>query len=699
MIQHGFSAKFLSLAAGAFLFSSLGACTTPDTIAVRRPAGGAVAAEGLLTGRDKLRSDPAYIQWLEKQSMLRQAPDLISIVSGTALGWRASSLKHDTKTLFDAAPSWMKIDPSEVLLPEKQPLLAGLLGGSFPESLFEMGVRGIYVSPASEGAFGWKSRQTEDGIVGFALSDEVGTVQQYAEWQKRGFHMAGDILPAAVGTGPDFLLALRAVREYCGLFMMAEVPQALWNLLPAVPAGTYEPIGPAVVSALASQGVIPAEFSADRMDDAPLKSGFAVTEEIAGVDGQRRRWVYRYAGSPETPVLNTDDPSHTADRLWAASAVNQVGILKQPLVGFRVLALWGQEASDGRTASPEPALTAMRSISRSVHRYGAWTFAAEAVAPEHIAKLQNSGADFVPDTLLPSALEAALLSGSAKPLTDRVAFIRESGIDISRLLHGNPDLYARSEVFEKVRNAVLQRYGLSGNAVMPRNGLDIGRRIAGIDDTQARKMADDVRQSGSSDLTRHDAESAFRFVRARTVHKAVSSFYALLPGLYMMSGHDLMGTLTFDAGAPLSAWQPGIPGGGDPLRITRRGIQRADMLYDPVSLQLSDVNSYASELKRVLAVRASSGVASARCEHYFSFADQRAFAVQSSDGGRIRFVTVINITSAPLTASMRMPERMWPGDRVRELVTGTDLEYTAESVKMEIPGYGVRLVRIIGNNR
>ena len=83
-------ALFLCAFLCAFLCCLLGACGR------RAPVTAPPAANGLP------RADPGYLQWLERQSMLGQAPELAAQVSGTERLWHNSSTARRVPVLLRA---------------------------------------------------------------------------------------------------------------------------------------------------------------------------------------------------------------------------------------------------------------------------------------------------------------------------------------------------------------------------------------------------------------------------------------------------------------------------------------------------------------------------------------------------------------------------------------------------------------------
>jgi trehalose synthase len=105
-------------------------------------------------------------------------------------------------------------------------------------------------------------------------------------------------------------------------------------------------------------------------------------------------------------------------------------------------------------------------------------------------------------------------------------------------------------------------------------------------------------------------------------HLLLAMFNAWQPGVFALSGWDLCGTLTLEASRVHS-----LVAAGDTRWIHRAaydlmdfqpdavesasGMPRGASLYGPLPHQLTDHNSFASRLRRVLDVRSRSGVATA----------------------------------------------------------------------------------------
>ena len=406
---------------------------------------------------DLPRADSRYIGWLEKESIFNASPEKIKIVSGTQFAWNFSSSKHDKHNILAVTPLWLQINPFNLKHKDQTPLK---IINNNSALLKKAQIFGLYLYPNKNAGFEnlYSIENTNEAEqhspVSLSISNDIGTEKEYYALEANAIQPAGNILPFSLGVGSDFLLALHNVREYAGLFMMLEIPKELWSVLPAqTDENSFSPsaLTKEQFQRLKEIGLIPNHFYRDFFDGFP-KSGFAASNEILGYDGVTRRWLYRYVNSPYTPVLNVYDPSFQTQRMLQASIIQEIGILKQGLVSVSVQDIWGQESIENSAArqnsSPlknhHPALSALETINRAVHGYGAWTFCRDNFPPDHMKSLQNAQTDFVADTLLMPALEQALSQEKNTPLLQAFQVLQEQKIDEQSLWHGTQRCFSFS---------------------------------------------------------------------------------------------------------------------------------------------------------------------------------------------------------------------------------------------------------------
>ncbi|GHU92950.1 hypothetical protein AGMMS49925_12340 [Deltaproteobacteria bacterium] len=117
--------------------------------APRRHAGAPGRAFAQAGAKKELpRAEPAYLQWLERQSMLGTAAQLIAGISGTQVLWRNSAVSRRAPVLLRAAPNWFSVNPHAVSA--GQPVFKALASPDFLDFLSKAGMNGLYVAPSGE---------------------------------------------------------------------------------------------------------------------------------------------------------------------------------------------------------------------------------------------------------------------------------------------------------------------------------------------------------------------------------------------------------------------------------------------------------------------------------------------------------------------------------------------------------------------
>jgi len=517
-----------------------------------------------------LRADPRFISWLEKESLYRHAPELIRIVTGTSLAWRAPSSTPQKTNILASSPAWFYANPWQMQKGNKRTHFGEFLYSKSPQLLKDRGIGALYFSPTSSHSLDnplplsqqnspysldYPNNSTQlnatnlqniEYAASYKLAKDVGSIKEYQKLEQIPMLMGGDILEPALSIGPDFLLALRAVREYPGLFIMTELPQELWDKFPSsqeqgIDNTTFSPqiLNRNEKEMLAKNGIIPPFFARDFLPDAN-KHGFALTNPIRGVDSAKRRWIYRYAQSPYRPLLNMADPNFSTHELFAASIIQQIGILHQPLIGISIADLWGQEsfyadqeqdltslasAKFASTQFAEPALFTLRLWNKTIHNYGSWSLVRDAFPLEYIPLLLGEGSDFVADTIFMPALEKSFLAGNATALKTTVQDAMKLNITFSSLWHGSADTY---------RKIFLEDF-----FIMP-TSMSLASRVANISEQEAKIIQKAIILPYALE---ENQQLSTKYNHAKKIQFAHLAFPALLPGLNFISGHDIRGTI------------------------------------------------------------------------------------------------------------------------------------------------------------
>ncbi|MDR0339429.1 MAG: hypothetical protein LBH65_04030 [Desulfovibrio sp.] len=579
------------------------------------------------------RADPGYLQHLERFSMLAESSEMAKVVSGSELAWKSSGT-GGADGLLNFADTWLLVHPMTLLTTSRSTAFSQLAESEIWPILREAGVKGLYVAPVQGGGSVWaKERQsvdTGDDVVQYDFSRVAGDDDQYKRLMSRVIDNNGllgsDLVPAATGLGPDFFLAARNVREYPGIYCMVEIPEELWPNLPEVASEwSGEALKQTQIDALNAKGLLP---QAMRDESLPLarSGGWAATGVVRGLDGNNYRWVYRYYKNPEYAVLNWEDPSQTAHRILSGSAIRQVGLQGQALVGLRFEAFQGLEPdpdthSSSGTISVEPALTAAQSMSREIRRYGGWSFLRDDnLSLRHVGDFTASGADFVFDSVFSPAAEHALLTGE----TDLACFMADEmlrlGIDGRRLVHVSPAQDGLNYALPYLSH--LAGTGGGDKATAFQQSVQRAMRTKASQISPAPVNGNYLYATGAGlaalalNLTKAETAQA-KEADIAAGHSLLIFFKAMQPGVMMLAGQDLSGVLPVQWGA-LSG-QPDVEasaGGGYGLTsssagrpVSTMGAPRAPHLYPPADVQVHQKGSFITRIGAFMKARAQYGIA------------------------------------------------------------------------------------------
>lgn len=597
------------------------------------------------------RADPGYIQYLERQSMLGSQGELARVVSGSHLPWQRQAAAPEGEGLLRLADTWINIHPLTLLPDAKRSTFNQFSNPSFWQNMGKSGIKGVYIAPTGGAgalwAYGRNATMSGEDVIQYRFSEAAGDDAEYRRMltsanMGRGV-LGTDLVPAATGLGPDFFLATRNLRDFPGVYNMIEIPQALWPELPN-PGSQWRgaALGPEHISFLASRKMLP---PAMRRDSLPFGSrgGWAITGEIHGVDGLIRRWVYRYDGAPDRPVLNWEDPSAAARRIFSGSAIQQVGLLGNAFVGLRLSALYGMEAAPASGSSVpvyEPARDAAHSLGREVRRYGGWSWLRDETPLPLLREVLAGGPDFALDSVTSPGVEHAMLTGDATLLRTMFDEALRQGLDMRRLVHAMPDPGGISYALPHLADLSVRSSAQAGSGLSPQAAGELRRRtLAAAQDLADKTQSDGPKGKNPSPmkgdtlyttsagamamaLGAGSADSVTKEMGPQIMqgHLLLAFFKALQPGVFLLSGQDLAGTLPLSwhsmADSPKD-WDVSIGSRGayaftdtsSAVLVTNQGVAKAKTVYPPFDVQLQDPASFASRLSRVLALRARLGVA------------------------------------------------------------------------------------------
>lgn len=617
------------------------------TVTFRWLAGSAaVLALGLAASRPAPGQAPVpaeLVHWLEERSMLRQARDAAAAVSGRADQWRHPYGTPQPREAVRHASVWLLDYPGSVVTPPGKSVVATWADPALWDALRDVGIDLLHTGPIQRagGVRGTEYTPTTDGWfdpVSLDLDPALGSEGEYAQLievaaQRKG-SIAGDLVPLHTGLGPDFHLALRGHKDYPGMYTLIEVPREDWNLLPEVkgPWGVAHVPKPAAEQ-LAKKGTIPGLINSnDAAPEAKTWSGWSASGEVAGADGQVRRWVYLHSFKPSQPALNWLDPSYAARRVVAGGAARNVVGRKTRVLRLDAVPFLGIEPKPGSAEAvhfKHPlSVVGTNDVAMLVRKLGGWTFHELNVPLKDLKRYTDSGPDLSYDFATRAQALYALLSGDAGPLRLSFRWMLEAGVQPVAFVHdlqnhdeltfqltepeGRKDetfaVGGRTRTGRQLKDEILaaMRSKAAGTAA-PYNHLYRPEKD-GLATTFAGFAAPAL---GVKDPYGATPDEVRQIARG---HLLLAAANALLPGVFGVSSWDLVGALP----VPLEGVKDRV-GDGDFRWVNRGGVDllganpkatasafglpRAKALYGSVPDQLRDPDSFASRLKTMLAAR------------------------------------------------------------------------------------------------
>jgi trehalose synthase len=575
----------------------------------------------------------AYVAWLAERAMLERATKLARTVTTKSRGNHRPFAESQPRAASALAPNWLTVYPASHLGRSGESVLAALGDEQLWATLVQLGIRGMHTGPMKQsgGVTGRRTTPTVDGYfdrIGMDIDPAFGTDTEYVRLtqtaRRYGAIVIGDIIPGHTGKGFDFRLAERGYRDYPGLYQMIEIDEADWPLLPALPPGKDSVnVSPEVLDQLVAKGYVPGRLQRTIFYTKGVKeTDWSVTDVVRGVDGRPRRWVYLHYFKDGQPTLDWLDPSFGAQRLVLGDAVHSLRMLGDSVLRLDANGFLGIEPrGDAAWSEGHPlSLTSNKLIAGLVRRLGGFTFQELNLTFEDLRDMADGGADLSYDFVTRPAYHHALVTGDTSFLKLVLDIQRELAIDPGALIHAlqNHDELTL-ELVHFLEPHAGDRFGTrTGREV--RDTVIAEMQAALLSVTYNLQAANGVSCSTASliaaafgmrdldALTDYDREQILRG------HLLLAMYNALQPGVFAISGWDLVGALPLPAAQVADLMADGDTrwierGAYDLLGVSSEpasaaGLPRARALYGPLPAQLADPRSFASRLQRVLAVRA-----------------------------------------------------------------------------------------------
>jgi trehalose synthase len=598
----------------------------------------------------EVKNEGQYIRWLEEQSMLYNSERLAEQVSGKGGQWRHRYAEPQTEELVNTASVWFTAYPSATITAQGRSIIQGLSNKDLWETFSEMGIQAMHTGPLKKagGIEGYEYTPTVDGWfdrIELTIDPIFGTDIQYKELvrtaEKAGAVIVGDIIPGHTGKGADFLLAERAYKDYPGLYTMVEIKKEDWQLLPEVAEGKdSENLSSDKVTVLAEKGYIPGHLQRV-LFSVPGKTGLTgwnATREIKGADGKTRRWVYLHYFRPGQPTLNWLDPTFAANRLIAGDIMKTRLVFGAKVIRLDANPFLGIERKPGSvktwSESHPLAVVATDNIAFLMRKLGGWSFQELNMGLEDMKQFMRYGPELSYDFITRPAYNHALLTGDASFLKLMLDLMHKNDIEPVKLIHAmqNHDEityelvhfsehaedtytvggkeYTGKEYREKI---ISEMHSLAIGEKAPYNKLSGN----GLCTTYAGFCAAAFGIEDPYDMSAEEKENV------KKGHLLMAVYNAMQPGVFAISGWDLVGALPLKTGRIDKLVADGdyrwvnrgaydLMGVAPKSESSAGDMPRAVSLYGSLPEQLKDPDSFSSKIKALLQMRKEYDIALAR---------------------------------------------------------------------------------------
>lgn len=681
-------------------------------------------------------ADNDHVNWLVQQSMLNAARQRAKLYSGQGRLWQQPYAQTRPRDATALSSVWFTAYPASIVTREGGTVLEALGDESLWHALSKIGIQGIHNGPLkkSGGLSGTQHTPTIDGNfdrISFEIDPQLGTeAQLQALTRMAAAHNAviiDDVIPSHTGKGADFRLAEMAYEDYPGLYHMVEIREEDWPLLPDVAQGRdAQNLSPLQVDALRDKHYIVGQLQRVIFFEPGVKeTDWSATPVVIGVDGKPRRWVYLHYFKEGQPSLNWLDPTFAAQQMIIGDALHAIDVMGAKILRLDANGFLGVERKLDGTAWSEShplSITGNQLLGGAIRKAGGFSFQELNLTVDDIAAMSHGGADLSYDFITRPAYQHALLMGDTEFLRLMLREMHSQGIDPGSLIHAlqNHDELTLELVHFWTLHAhdsyLYQGQTFPGNSLREHIREQMYERLAGEHAPYNLKfVTNGVSCTTASIITAAlgirdlEAITPVDIEQIRQIHLLLVMYNAMQPGVFALSGWDLVGAL------PLAADEVAhLMGDGDTRWIHRGAYDLVDLnpdaelsagqmprsktLYGSLNSQLQDPASFASQLQKILAVRNAYGIAASRqvlvpdVEH-----PGLLVMVHELPAGKGTQITALNFGATALTETLHLPD-IAPGpvvDIINERVEGdltVDGEFTITLEAYE--GLALRVVSL-----
>lgn len=649
--------------------------------------------------RSASAANPSYVSWLKKQSMLHDADVLARSLSGQPSMWRNPYARPDARRAIGIASVWFTAYPISLITAPGQSYLGSLGNEELWSAFHTIGINGLHTGPVklAGGLTGWEQTATVDGHfdrISTQMDPVFGTDEEFRALcdmaEQHGGSIIDDIVPGHTGKGADFRLAEMAYKDYPGIYHMVEIPEEEWGLLPdVVPGRDAVNLDAETEAKLAERGYIIGELQRVIFYNPGVKeTNWSATAPVLGVDGRTRRWVYLHYFKQGQPSINWLDPTFAGMRLVIGDALHSLGDLGSSALRLDANGFLGVEKSaeglPGWSEGHPLSEAANHLIASMVRKVGGFSFQELNLGIEDIRDTGRVGADLSYDFINRPAYQHALAMADTEFLRLTLRTSLELGVEPVSLVHAlqNHDELTYELVHWANRHH-LETYefrgeGLTGAELAETIRADLVEKLTGEHASYNRVFTTNGIACTTASIiaavqgfTELDSIGDDDIEGIRRAHILLACFNAWQPGVFALSAWDLLGMLPVPQDTVTE-----LISGGDTRWIHRgahdlveedasasassSGMPRGRSLYGSITQQLTDANSFASRLKRILRLRSKFGLDVATQVDIPDVAHPGMLVmVHRLDGGDATLadapmqVTVLNFSSEPIESTVR----------------------------------------------
>ncbi|GHD48794.1 maltose alpha-D-glucosyltransferase [Mycetocola manganoxydans] len=662
-------------------------------------------------------SNPSYVEWLIRQSMLRDAEILGRGLSGQPSMWRHPYARPDARRAIGVASVWFTAYPIS-LITGSQSYLAALGDDALWDAFEKIGITAVHTGPVklAGGITGWSSTASVDGHFdristqidpAFGSDDDFRQLSDVAD--NHGGSVIDDIVPGHTGKGADFRLAEMGYKDYPGIYHMIEIPEEDWHELPPVPEHRDSVnLDAATEKRLADLGYIIGQLQRVIFYSPGTKeTNWSVTAPVLGADGKTRRWVYLHYFKQGQPSINWLDPTFAGMRLVIGDALHSLGDLGSSALRLDANGFLGVEKSaEGSPAWSEGhplSEAANHLIAGMVRKVGGFSFQELNLTMEDIRDTGRVGADLSYDFINRPAYQHALAMADTEFLRLTLRTSLSTGVQPVGLVHAlqnhdeltyelvhwatlhRADLYPfrdeevpGAQLAETIRADLVEK--LTGDAA----DYNLVFTTNGIACTTASVIA------ATQGLTTLDAITDGHIDDIREAHLLLVMFNAWQPGVFALSAWDLLGMLPLPSSEVSELIAEGdtrwVHRGAHDLMdvdpdatMSTSGMPRGRSLYGSLPQQLEQDDSFATRVSQILKIRTEIGLDIGTQLDIPDVAHPGMLVmVHRLDGGDATLedaplqVTVLNFTGEEIEGTVRSAE-LTPRRTVYDAVTGEEI--------------------------